>query len=124
MLNPILKAAFDACVYAVRQMSKEQRESWADFLFWRKLSEAIKINREARGWSQAELGKKCGMLQPAIARLESGKLRNVSTATLRRIAAAFDCVLRIGFVSWGEWIEFVITPTQAAARFADDPMFK
>jgi len=53
--------------------------------------EVIRLRLERR-MSQAELAKKAGTSQPAIARLESGNYRNLSLAFIRRIAAALDAV--------------------------------
>ena len=43
--------------------------------------------------------------------------------TLINIAAAFDCALIVRFCSWGEWVEWIVTPLGAVRRFRDDPMF-
>ena len=46
--------------------------------------------------SQAELGRRCGVSQPAIARLESGE-HEPRLATLRRVAHALDAELILDF---------------------------
>jgi Predicted transcriptional regulator with C-terminal CBS domains len=48
--------------------------------------------RIEHGLSQTELGKLCGVSQPAIARLESGD-HEPRLATLRRVAHALDASL-------------------------------
>ena len=54
--------------------------------------------RAARGISQAELAKRIGVSQPAIARLESGRVKNLTIKTLARYAAALGGQVRIEIV--------------------------
>jgi transcriptional regulator with XRE-family HTH domain len=53
--------------------------------------------RRIAGLTQQELAARAGTSQSAIARLESGQ-SSPTIATLERLAAAADCVLRIDFV--------------------------
>jgi DNA-binding XRE family transcriptional regulator len=48
-------------------------------------SEFIRLRKE-RKLTQAELARRAGTSQPAIARLESGTYRNLSLSFLRRVA--------------------------------------
>jgi len=48
--------------------------------------------RKARNLTQAELARRAGTSQPAIARLESGTYRNLSLSFLRRVARVLDAV--------------------------------
>lgn len=52
--------------------------------------------RVEHGLSQTQLGKRCGVSQPAIARLESGE-HEPRLATLRRVAHALDANLVLDF---------------------------
>ena len=52
--------------------------------------------RVENGLSQAELARRCGVSQPAIARLERGQ-HEPRLATLRRIAHALDADLVLAF---------------------------
>jgi transcriptional regulator with XRE-family HTH domain len=52
--------------------------------------------RIERGLSQAELARRCGVSQPAIARLERGE-HEPRLATLRRVAHALDADLVLDF---------------------------
>ncbi len=54
--------------------------------------------REQRGVSQTALAGMIGVTQPAIAKLESGRSRNVGLKTLVRYAAALGARLRIDVV--------------------------
>lgn len=51
--------------------------------------------RAARGLSQAALAKRIGVSQPAIARLESGRIKNLTLRTLARYAAALGGRVRV-----------------------------
>lgn len=57
--------------------------------------------RAHAGLTQAQLAERCGMLQPAIGRLERGK-RAPAVETLARIADACDCNLVLRFEPRGE----------------------
>jgi transcriptional regulator with XRE-family HTH domain len=51
--------------------------------------------RESAGVSQHALAQRLGVSQPAIAKLESGKARNIGIVTLARYAAALGGQLRV-----------------------------
>ncbi len=59
--------------------------------------EAMVAARQAAGLSQAELAARLGSTQPAIARLEAGRVSPRLT-TLRRIARVTGCRLAVAFV--------------------------
>jgi len=76
----------------------------ADPSFHRQVEEALNAMRveqdlvalrEARGVSQEQLAKMLGVSQPAIARLESGKAKNIELKTLVRAVAALGGTVRI-----------------------------
>ncbi|QRN80994.1 MAG: helix-turn-helix transcriptional regulator [Nocardiopsis sp. BM-2018] len=58
------------------------------------LGEAVRLRREELGWSQAELGRRCGMPQSSIARFEHGGTQPTLT-TLERLADALGLVLNV-----------------------------
>jgi len=60
-----------------------------------KLIEKLKARRIERGLSQAALAKRIGSLQPAIARMESGQVSQVSMDFLLRIALILDISVTI-----------------------------
>lgn len=65
------------------------------------LAAQIYALRDHRGWTQADLANQADMAQPRIAKLESS-CDGVTTATLKRIAAAFDVSLEIRFVPFSQ----------------------
>jgi transcriptional regulator with XRE-family HTH domain len=58
----------------------------------------IRANREHRGWTQADLGKRARMAQARISVLEDPNYSKFTISTLKRLAAAFDTGLQVAFV--------------------------
>ena len=71
----------------------------------RNIAHQIRAMRDARGWNQAELGKKAGKLQSNISRIEDPDYGRVSLQTLIDVAEAFDVGLLVRFVSFSELLE-------------------
>lgn len=61
----------------------------------KKIIEKLKKTREQRGFSQAELAKLVASKQPAIARMESGQVSEVSLDFLCKVALALDVSVTI-----------------------------
>lgn len=55
--------------------------------------------RERRGMTQRELATRMGVSQPAIAKLESGRVKNLELRTLCRWTTALGGQLKIGIAS-------------------------
>jgi transcriptional regulator with XRE-family HTH domain len=62
----------------------------------------IRVNRQVRGLSQAELAAAIGTKQSAISRLEDPSYGSHSLDTLIAIADVFDCALSVRFVPYSE----------------------
>jgi transcriptional regulator with XRE-family HTH domain len=62
----------------------------------------IRAMREARGWSQAELGRRVGMRQETICLLENPSYGRFTLRTLKRLASAFDVALTVRFAPFDE----------------------
>lgn len=62
----------------------------------RGLGALVRAQREKRGVSQAELAERIGSTQPAIARLEAGRVRP-TIDTLERVARALGLRLVVDF---------------------------
>jgi ribosome-binding protein aMBF1 (putative translation factor) len=60
------------------------------------IASLIELRRQ-RGLSQEELAQAVGTRQPAIARIESGRYRGMSVATLEKLAKALKAKLVIRF---------------------------
>ena len=78
--------------------------------------------RKERGVSQTALARLIGVSQPAIAKLESGKARNVELKTLVRYAAALGGRLKVDVVREprGRWVA-PRRQTRARSPAAHDP---
>jgi len=63
-----------------------------------RLEQDLVTLREARGVSQAQLAKALGVSQPAIAKLESGKAKNIELRTLVRAVSALGGRVRIQII--------------------------
>jgi len=77
--NPGLKARVEAMV---QEMELEQ--------------ELVRLRRE-RGFSQVTVAKLLGVSQPAVAKIESGKDKNLGVMTLAKYAAALGAKVMIKF---------------------------
>ena len=64
------------------------REAVEAHLAGLRLEQQLAALREARGLSQRQVARLVGVSQPAIARLESGPVRNVELKTLLRVVTA------------------------------------
>lgn len=52
------------------------------------LSEKIRVKREEKGMTQAELAKKSGLTQATISRIESGEVKQLKSDAIRALAQA------------------------------------
>jgi transcriptional regulator with XRE-family HTH domain len=55
-----------------------------------RLGRILRALRRRRGWTQHELGSRCGLSQQAISLIERGHGSQLSGATLRRVFAPLD----------------------------------
>lgn len=90
----------------------ENPASWDDVAYRQATLEAeiehgiawqIRVNREERGLTQLELGKKMKTGQSAISKLEDPTGGDIQLSTLFKAAHAFDCALLVRFVSFSEF---------------------
>ena len=84
----------------------EVRHLYVDSSIRHLLAMQLRSMREAKGWSQIEVGKKAGMKQSAIARLEDPRYSSMTLSTLRRLAEAFDVALIVRFAPFSEFISW------------------
>lgn len=65
----------------------------------------IKVLREQRGWTQAELAEKAGMKQERISVLEDVNYSSWTLSALRRLARAFDLRIKLAFEDFDSFLK-------------------
>lgn len=55
-----------------------------------RLGSAIRVIRQRRHWTQAELGSRAGVSKSTISRIERGHVRSLSVATIQEVAGELD----------------------------------
>lgn len=92
-----------------------------------KIATQIKVLREQRGWTQAELALRSGMKQERISLLEDVSYESWTLSVLRRLAKAFDLRIGVEFADFGSFLlEFATLRRETLERksFSEDPVFK
>jgi transcriptional regulator with XRE-family HTH domain len=65
---------------------------------------AIRTNRLARGWTQAQLAERAGVEQSQVSALERQPLKDMpALETLKKIASAFDIGMVVRFVRFSDF---------------------
>ena len=103
--------------------SKEYRDNYAEAQLSIEVPFQIRALRKARGWTQAQLSKRCGIPQTRISHIEQPGRDPLSLRTLYRLASAFDVGLLVQFVSFSELVrrEAAFHPeTFRVSSFEDD----
>ncbi len=80
---------------------KEYRHAYADEFLNSWIATQVKVLREQRGWTQEELASEVGMKQSRISLLENVHYSAWSLNTLKRLAQAFDTILKVSFETFG-----------------------
>ena len=66
---------------------------------------ALRALRRRRGWTQAQLGERCGLSQSTVSRIESGEGDRLTLLVLGRAATALGARIRLSVQSHGEDID-------------------
>jgi transcriptional regulator with XRE-family HTH domain len=80
---------------------EEYRHSYAASLLDTFIATQIRVLREQREWTQAQLAERTGMKQSRISAIEDANYSGWSTKTLKRLARAFDVPLLVSFGTFG-----------------------
>jgi HTH-type transcriptional regulator/antitoxin HipB len=105
---------------------KEYRHAYAEDWLNTFIATQVKVLREQRHLTQAELAEETGMKQPRIAVLEDINYTSWSINTLRRLALAFDLRLSVKFEDFSSLVyeaEGFGRESLERASFADDGWF-
>lgn len=86
-----------------------------------RLGACIRELRDARGWTQEELGDRADVPQTTISSLESGRVTRTSDATMRQIAEALGVPRRVlyaaaGIIETDEELQWIAQQPDALAR--------
>jgi len=102
--------------------NREFRQSYVTENLRRGLAYQIRAIREARGWSQAELGHETQKPQSNVSRWEDPTYGKFSLQTLLEIADAFDVALIVRFAPFTELLETVadLSPHTLAVASYDE----
>ena len=93
MKKTILKGAVKfSDVLKEELKSPSFRQEYRKQLLEAEVAEQLHDMREKKHMSQRQLASKAGMKQPALARIEGGKV-NVTLDTLQRLAGAMNCAV-------------------------------
>lgn len=106
-----------------RFASKAYRTQFAASQISTTVAAQIHAMRDAKGWTQAQLGEAAGeMAQSRISALEDPSYDKMTLSTLKRIAEAFDVALVVRFAPFSELLRWRtnLAPDQLAARSFDD----
>lgn len=106
---------------------REYRHGYVDEFLNSYIATQLKVLREQRGWSQAELAEHAGMMQPRISVMENVNYASWSVKILRKLAEAFDLTLCVSFESFGKRMEDIKRFGREALErtsFDDDPYFQ
>ena len=102
---------------------REYAEEYAASFLNAHVATQIKVIREQRGMTQADLGNRVGTTQAGISRYEDVNYSSWSLRTLMKLARAFDVRLRVSFEPYGtlpdEVIRFDRTRLETVGRESD-----
>ena len=80
----------------------DYRHAYAAASIDREISRQVRVNREARGWTQKQLADRMGTGQSAISKLEDPDEGDLRLGTLKKAARAFDCALIVKLAPFEE----------------------
>ncbi|WP_165835695.1 helix-turn-helix transcriptional regulator [Stenotrophomonas sp. SPM] len=81
---------------------KDRRQAYMEASVEQGIAWQIKLNRELRELTQAQLAKLIGTKQSSISRLEDPLYGSQSIPMLTRVANAFDCALVVKLISYSD----------------------
>jgi transcriptional regulator with XRE-family HTH domain len=104
----------------------EYRKGYDESFLNHLIATQIRVVREQRGLTQAELAKKTGMKQSRISAIEDEDYGSWSVNTLRRVAHELGVRLRVYLEEWGtllDDVEHAGRKDLERRKFEDDPEF-
>ena len=105
---------------------RDYREAYAEDFLNTNIATQIRVIREQRGLTQAQLAEKIGTKQAGISRVENVNYSAWNIGTLKKIAFAFGVRLKVSFETFGSLIDEAVAFSREALErpaFEDDPVF-
>ena len=105
---------------------REYRESYAQDFLNTTIATQLRVIREQRELTQADLAEAVGTKQTAISRIENVDNTARNIGTLMEIAFKLDCRLKVSFETFGSLIEESLRFSRENLQcptFSDDPVF-
>ena len=105
---------------------REYRESYAQDFLNTTIATQLRVIREQRDLTQAELAEAVGTKQTAISRIENVDNTARNIGTLMEIAFRLDCRLKVSFETFGSLIEESLQFSRENLHrptFSEDPVF-
>jgi len=103
--------------------AKSYRHKLVSEHFQRTTAAQLRAMRQARHWTQRELGKRAGVGQTWISQVESPDYERMSVRTLKKLGEAFDVALILRYVpfsQFADWIAKLDMQDLAPPGFDDD----
>jgi len=104
---------------------KTVRDVYCDEFLNATIATQIKVLREQRGLTQAQLAELSGMKQSRIATMEDINYSSWTISTLRKLAMAFDVALSVRFEGFGEKLKQIASFSRESLEkpsFDNDPI--
>lgn len=105
---------------------EEYRHVYTNSFVDSKVATQIKVLREQRGWTQAQLADETGMCQARVSVLEDVNYSSWTLSILRRFARAFDLYVDVEFKPFGTLrvqLDEMDREHLQRAAFDEDPVF-
>lgn len=103
---------------------REYRHGYLESFLDHRIAAQIRLLREERGWTQAELAERAGTGQSRISSMEQIDYSRWSISTLKKLARVFDVALVVKFDSFGHALDDLTTfhpPAVKVPSYEQDP---
>lgn len=109
-----------------RLKSLERRRSFVDAELANGIAHQVRILRQQRGWTQAELAKRLKTTQGTVSRIEDPSYGRVSVKTLLDLSSAFDIGLFVRFMPFTKLLEATkdLSPSSFEAESYEEESLK
>lgn len=104
---------------AMSLRDKEYRDAFVSEHIDNAVAFQVRAMREARQWSQKDLGRRAGMAQERVSVLEDPDYGRMSLSTLKRLASALDVALVVRFAPFSELVDWAVDVSPEALAVPD-----